>query len=196
MRTVLVNPMHRARTSGGTRTLVVANPPRKRRARRRNPSLPSVPVMVANPRRRRRRMSNPLVLANRSRRRRRNPAFNFDTFIKTAMTGAIAGAGTYVVNKFGISKLGVDQAGNDTENGIWIRQLARVALGGLAAHFMPGATGAAINGAMMYPLASEFDAYWSRSGNVGGVPSGALTGGGSTAAALEADLHDVLEGLY
>lgn len=196
MRTVLVNPMHRARTSGGTRTLVVANPPRKRRARRRNPALPSVPVMVANPRRRRRRMSNPLVLPNRSRRRRRNPAFNFDTFIKTAMTGAIAGAGTYVVNKFGISKLGVDQAGNDTENGIWIRQLARVALGGLAAHFMPGATGAAINGAMMYPLASEFDAYWSRSGNVGGVPSGALTGGGSTAAALEADLHDVLEGLY
>lgn len=140
-------------------------------------------------------MNNPLVLPNRARRRRRNPAFNLDTFLRTAMTGVLSGGGVYLVNKFGISKLGVDEAGNDTQNGIWIRQFARIALGGLAAHFMPGATGAAVNGAMMYPLASEFDAFWSRSGGVGGVPGG-LSGGGSTSAALEADLHDVLDGLY
>lgn len=194
MRTVLVNPKHYSGARSGGGAMIVANP-KKRSKKRRNPSLPSVPVMIANPRRRRRRMSNPLVLPNRSRRRRRNPAFNLDTFLRTTMTGVLSGGGVYLVNKFGISKLGVDEAGNDTQNGIWIRQFARIALGGLAAHFMPGATGAAVNGAMMYPLASEFDAFWSRSGGVGGVPGG-LSGGGSTSAALEADLHDVLDGLY
>lgn len=194
MRTVLVNPKHYTGARSGGGAMVLANP-KKKRAKRRNPALPSVPVMIANPRRRRRRMANPLVLPNRSRRRRRNPAFNLDSWLKTAMTGVLSGGGVYLINKFGISKLGVDEAGNDTQNGIWIRQIARVALGGLAAHFMPGSYGAAINGAMMYPLASEFDAFWSRSGGVGGVPGG-LSGGGSTSAALEADLHDVLDGLY
>lgn len=194
MRTVLVNPKHYSGARSGGGSLVVANAGKKRR-KRHNPSLPSVPVMIANPRRRRRRMANPLVLPNRSRRRRRNPAFNLDSWLRTAMTGVLSGGGVYMINKFGISKLGVDASGNDTENGIWIRQFARVVLGGLAAHFMPGSYGAAINGAMMYPLASEFDAFWSRSGGVGGVPGG-LSGGGSTSAALEADLHDVLDGLY
>ncbi len=202
MRTVLVNPVHSRGSYGGSRGIaVVRNAPRRRRRRnagrrrRHNPALPSVPVMMANPRRRRR-MSNPLVLPNAPRRRRRrNPAFNLDSFMRTAATGAIAGAGTYLVNKFGISRLGVDESGNDTQNGIWVRQFARLALGALAAHFLPGATGSAINGAMMYPMASEFDAFWSRSGNVGGVPAGSLTGG-STSASLQADLNDILDGLY
>lgn len=207
MRTVLVNPMHasRARSGGGSLVVVRNNPSRRRRrartrARRRNPALPSVPVMVANPRRRRRSARNPLVLPNRPRRRRRrNPAFDLNRFLKTAMTGVVSGGGVYLVNKFAISRLGVDEAGNDTQYGLWIRQAARVVLGGLAAHFMPGEYGAAINGAMMYPLSAEFDAWWSHSGGVGGVPSGAgggLGGGSTSASLLEADLHDVLDGIY
>ena len=189
MRTMLVNPTRRY---GATKHAIVhvKNPRRRRRGRRRNPALPM--LAVANPRRRRR-MSNPLVLPNAPRRRRRNPSFDLNTIMNAAKIGVLAGGGTYLVNKFGISKLGVDAAGRDTEYGFWIRQAARVGLAAAATAYLPGSYGSAVCGAMMYPFSSEFDAWWTAR-SVRSAAGG--TGATRTEAALEADLRDVLDGLY
>lgn len=189
MRTMLVNPTRRY---GATRHAIVhvKNPRRRRRGRRHNPALPM--LSVANPRRRR--MANPLVLPNAPRRRRRNPTFDLNTIMSAAKIGVLAGGGTYLANKFGISKLGVDAAGRDTEYGFWIRQVARVGLAAAATAYLPGAYGSAVCGAMMYPFSSEFDAWWQSQSlrRAAGTSSGAAP----TSAALEADLRDVLDGLY
>lgn len=190
LRTMLVNPTRRY---GSTRHAIVhvKNPRRRRRGRRRNPALPM--LAVANPRRRRR-MANPLVLPNAPRRRRRNPSFDLNTIMSAAKVGVLAGGGTYLVNKFGISKLGVDASGRDTEYGFWIRQVARVGLAAAATAYLPGAYGSAVCGAMMYPFSSEFDTWWQSQSR---RPAGGGAGGAApTSAALEADLRDVLDGLY
>ena len=195
MRTILVNPLvarttiRRGRRVSGklvrrraANPLIVPNRRRRRkgsRRRRRNP-------MMA--------YSNPLILPNR--RRRRNAKFNLAHFGELALWGTVGAAGAYLTNKFIISDLGVGADGNDTPNGMWFRNIARVVLGGMAAAFLPANVGPATLGAMLYPAMSEMDAWWSHRGGIGGTPTN--TPSEPTSADLqgvEADLNDVLDGL-
>ena len=108
----------------------------------------------------------------------------------TAFYGIMSGGGTYLANKFLISKLGTDAAGNDTPNGMWLRNIVRLFSGAVATFFWPGSIGAAVNGAMMYPLSSEFDQWWMRQGPA--TPAGPTHADLSD---IEAELDDVLDGM-
>jgi hypothetical protein len=223
MRTMLVNPRHTyaaAPIAKGGRiskmavyvrnpsTLVrprlrrVAAPARRRRAnpvllanpRRRRRHYAANPVLMANPRRRhRRRAANPLILPNRRRRaRRHNPVGSMKAVLMTSLSGVGAGAAAYAVNKFGISKLvtAAETAGATvTVGGVAMRGGARLALGLLGAYLMPGQFSAALMGAMAYPIMSELDVLY----NIQTGASTTATSGGTPAAT--SDLEAMLDGI-
>lgn len=181
MRTVMVNPRRRKRHNPGNPsrpTVVVVRAGGGGGRRRRNAAMPMAAPMVvrANPRRRRR--ANP-------RRRRRNPSrvairrsyrknpFELDLLMDVGLRAGAAAAGSYLVNKLLISKVGVDTAGRDTQYGMVFRNLLRVALGAVGVAWVGGTVGTAWAGAMLYPAMFELDQWWSRPA---GTPAAGASG--------------------
>lgn len=207
MRTVLVNP-HRGYAAANPRprtiTRYVQAPAPARRAA--NP----MPVVMVNPRRRRRgrrRVSvNPVRRVIVPRRRRRNPEFDIKLIAKTALTAGLASGAAYLVNKVGVARLGVTATGADTANGVLIREAVRVALAAAGKYFMPGMAGDAFAGAMLYPFWYEIDGWWMRnrtaaqtgtattSAQVAQAKIAAAEEGAGTEAELEAQLEAALSG--
>src|SRR5207253_8947489 len=98
MRTLLVNPTRRKKSTkskGGV--LVVMKHKhwggvKAHRRRTHNPNIAAMPTLMMNPRRRRSRRRNPLILPNRRRRaHRRNPAFSMMGMLTTAGIGLVGG---------------------------------------------------------------------------------------------------------
>ncbi len=134
---------------------MAANPRRRRRsyARKRAPS------RKRTTRRRRRNagitsfvpQQNPLILSNpRHRRRRRsNPKLNLKRVFDKVLTYGGGGALGYAVNQYGLSMIEND----------WLRRGAQVltAVGG--SMFLKGELGAAFAGSTMYPLMADIAMY-------------------------------------
>jgi hypothetical protein len=167
----MVNPRRRRRKSnprhGGRPTVVVV----RAGGARRNVAMPMMVaqnprrVRRSNPRRRRR---NPRRVALR-RSYRRNP-FDLDLLMDVGLRAGAAAAGSYLVNKLLISKVGVDAQGRDTQYGMIFRNLLRVGLGAVGVAWVGGTLGTAWAGAMLYPAMFELDQWWSR-------PAGTATAG-------------------
>lgn len=124
MRTILMNPRKTRRSAKRAPVTIVrvaSNPmmpmmqanPRKRR-RRANPKRRGARIIMVNPRKRRARR-NPLIMPNpRGRRRRRrysglltrrNPSINLMASLKVAGMGLAAAGGSYLLNRYLIGKL-------------------------------------------------------------------------------------------
>ncbi len=151
MRTVFVNPSRKRSRRKSRRKARKSRPAarhyrrpaqrrsRRRRAVRRNagiaPFVQRNPLILENPRRRRRSRRNPLSLSG----------LNLNKFISKAVTygsGSVIGA---AVNILALRKIEND----------YMRNGARVLAAVMAGAFMPGDMGAAAAGATLYPLFAE-----------------------------------------
>lgn len=175
MRTTFVNPLVRRR-----RRKRVGNPRRRksygrRRVYRRRRNAGITPFI----------QRNPLILENPRRRRRRN-AGGMGTALNLKNVGAkllAFGGGSAVgtaANIFAINKI----------DNLWMRNGARLALAVLAPNVVKGDMGAAISGALLYPLWQEVAMRF--------LAPSAAAGADATATeadldALQADLEDVLD---
>lgn len=203
----MLNPRRRAKRRSGNPTKVIVI--RTQARRRRNAALPAfAPAVQSNPHYRRRSRGNP------RRRRRSNPRrvvlrrsyrsnpFDLRMLFDVGIRAGGAAVASYFLNKSVISALGVNQNGTDSQYGVWIRNLARVALSAAGVAWVGGTLGAAFAGSMLYPAVFEMDNWWRRQGTPQ-AQSGATDrpysqkflgeGAGSSeelSAALEAALND------
>jgi hypothetical protein len=142
-RTVFVNPSRRR------------NKKRKHgRRRRRNVSMPA--AQRSNPTRARRRnsgiapfVSNPLIMSNPRRRRRRSNPLSSLTFSNILTKGLTYGGGAAIA--VGSNALVLNRIEN-----VWGRNVARFGAGILSAVLLPSELGAATAGGMFYPMLQEF----------------------------------------
>lgn len=157
----------------------MANPRRTRRRRR------TTPRRRRTYRRRRRNAGvtsfvqpNPLILSNPRRRRRRNPKPNLKKILNNTLVYMGGGALGYGVNQFGLSMIAND----------WVRRGAQIATAVTGAMFLKGDLGASFAGATMYPLMADLAMY---TGLVAVPTSDDLDElSADLEAALEADLED------
>jgi predicted membrane metal-binding protein len=177
MRTTFVNPLVRRRRKKKS------NPKRRRRQY----------AMVARRHSRRRRNAgitpfiqrNPLILENPRRRRRRNAggmsaAFNLKNIgAKLLAFGGGSAVGT-AANIFALNKL----------SNVWLRNGARLAAAVLAPNIVKGDMGAAISGALLYPMWQEVALQFLAPAAAGGADAAATE---ADLDALQADLEDVLD---
>lgn len=89
----------------------------------------------------------------------------------------------YLGDRMLFQKLGVSESGTDTTGGVLFRNAARFGVGGLAAWLFPGPFGAAVMGALGYPIMGSLEAWWR--GNA------ASANPDTTEADLNAELHDI-----
>jgi len=155
MKTLFMNPAGRVSSFSGAKSNMM-NPRRSYRRKRRNSAV-RIPKF-SNPRRRSRRAKrrnagiapfvsrNPLILQNpRRRRRSRNPSLNFKNLFSKTLTytgGAAIGAGANI--------LALRRIEND-----WLRNGARLGTAIAAGYFLKGEMGAAAAGATLYPMFAE-----------------------------------------
>lgn len=130
----MANPRRRRRSYAKRR-------PATRRRRRRNAGITSF-TRQGN--------QNPLILSNPRRRRRRNPArLNMKTiFNKTLVFGGGAAMG-YGVNQFALSNIEND----------WMRRAAQAVTAVAGSMMLRGELGAAFAGATLYPLIADVAMY-------------------------------------
>lgn len=206
MRTVMVNSKHRRKSGGGGArpTIVVV---KQSAPRRRNAAMPAARpvVMASNPPRRRRR-KNPAKRRVVVRRHYRKNPFDLRMIADVGLRAGGAAVASYFLNKSVISTLGTTAAGGDTQYGMMIRNLTRVALAAAGVAWVGGTMGAAWAGSMLYPAVFEMDNWWRRQGSTTAANAAALAndrrykeealpGDGSTAelsAALERELEAAL----
>lgn len=112
---------------------------RRRTYRRRRRNAGIAPFVQANP-------SGPLILSNpRRRRRRRNPKLNLKSVLSDTLVYLGGGVLGYGVNQFGLSQISHD----------WARRGSQVLLAVGGAMFLKGGLGASFAGATMYPLIAD-----------------------------------------
>lgn len=188
-RTVFVNPSYRRRKRSKKRRSSTSNALAVREAFKLGRA--SKGKRRSGGRRRRRNagiapfVQNPLILSNPRRRRRRNPnPFTGLTLRKAFMTGASSAGGAAIA--LGANSLVLNRIQND-----WLRrgaQLAANIIGGVALGSVSPGLGASYMGAMWYPLYQDLFANFLGMGVVAGVSAKE-----ADLDALAADLEDVMD---
>lgn len=194
MRTVLVNPRRsRKRRRMGARFSIVPYKTTSLKTGRRKHTIKervrahyrrthNPTFFMANPRRRRRRYSNPLILPNRRRYRRRNPGFSMGGAFNTVLMGALGGGGAWAFNKYLVAKIQLQPDGSYPTSALYWHIGARAVASILAGFFLPTSIANASNGALAYASIDEIVSYR------------AAHSTGADLSGLEADLSDVLDG--
>ena len=197
MKTVFVNPSRRSKRrakKSRKHNIALANPRRKHRAKRRNAGISSFiqrnPLILENPRRRRRhgKRRNPIVRHKR-RSRRSNPGINFS--LKGLTTAAIElGGGAaigFIADRYVVSAIPVTTQSATTA--VILRTAIRLGVGVLAMKFLKkGDMGAAAAGAVLYPAMQDLAAQF-----MPGTVSPVQGFSADLAADLSADLSDMEE---